>query len=333
LAVTARWAAVAFVVAALPVGAQAQSLTTEVAVTAGGSTQDVNAQAMQVRVFGATRSDWRVFLEGAFGRTAGASSDAFGAAYPYDRRVRAMETYLEKTFRPNGAIVGVRAGRYRVPFGISGGSDYSYSGFLRAPLVRYGSNWALSNTFLEAGADVLVGMPSFDVETSLGRPHDQSPIGERRPAGLDVVLHGQAYYGSAIIGVSTLRTRPSMSGPFVSGNMVFHGIDGRWMRGGVEVRGEWIFGRPFDGVTTAGGYLDVLVHRLRMGPVTGVGRIERLDYAAGAYSSYPRRATVGAKVRLTTALTGQVNVVRDFGAAPVSRRPMLDLGLTCTLRF
>jgi len=107
------------------------------------------------------------------------------------------------------------------------------------------------------------------------------------------------------------------------------------MRGGVQLRGEWLFGRPFDHVSTAGGYFDLTVHRRAMGPVTAVGRIERLDYAAGPFSSYPRRATIGANVRFTRFLSGELNAIHELGA-PASftgRRTQLDAGLTCTVRF
>ena len=45
-----------------------------------------------------------------------------------------------------------------------------------------------------------------------------------------------------------------------------------------SLRGEWIDGRPFDGVATHGGYVDVIVHLLGMGPGhrRGAGRAARL---------------------------------------------------------
>ena len=39
--------------------------------------------------------------------------------------------------------------------------------------------------------------------------------------------------------------------------------------------------------------------------MTAVARLERLDYFAGPYSSYPRRATIGARVRFTRVVSGQ----------------------------
>ena len=103
------------------------------------------------------------------------------------------------------------------------------------------------------------------------------------------------------------------------------------MHGGVQTRGEWIDGRSFAGTRTFGGYVDVLVHRQGMGPVTAVGRAERLDYLAGIHSAFETRYTAGARIRLAPMIVGHVNLVREFerGEAPESS---LDLGLTFTAR-
>ena len=74
-----------------------------------------------------------------------------------------------------------------------------------------------------------------------------------------------------------ITTQPYQPETFAKGRTVFTGVDARWMAGGVQLRGEWLFGRPWDGTTTRGGYFDVSVHRPVMGPVTAVFRTERLD--------------------------------------------------------
>ncbi len=108
----------------------------------------------------------------------------------------------------------------------------------------------------------------------------------------------------------------------------------RWMRAGIQIRGEWLTGRPFEQASTQGGYLDVLVHRPFMGPATAVARFERLDYFAGRFSSFPRRYSVGAKVRGPHLLVGQINVIHQptdrTGRSP--GHTSLDVGLTLTLR-
>jgi hypothetical protein len=311
--------------------ARASVVHVESDVTFGQSSEDTTAGGFQLRLFGANKHDWRYFLEAAWGGTTSSTSDAFGAAYPYDRTLRPMETYLEKMFTPGASIVGLKAGRYRTPFGIYGRSDHAYNGFLRAPLIRYGKTWALSNDFLEAGADVVVGRPALSVEASLGAPQDASAT--PRQSGLDTVVRAQGYVGSLIAGASYLRTRASDMGPFVQGPMVFRGADARWMRSGVLIRGEWIDGRPFDGVSTRGGYVDAIVHRVGMGPVTAVARAERLDYDAGPFSEYLRRYTAGARVRLSSVFAASVNVLGQPGGLSNGHRVAVDAALTCSVRF
>src|SRR5438128_12238174 len=118
---------------------------------------------MRLRGFGEMKSGMRFFVEAAWATRRSedddSGSDAFGAAYPYTDRAQVIEAYAERTFRPRHALAGVRLGRYRMPFGISNASEHAYSGFLRAPLVRYDGYFALSNNFLEHGADVIVGVP------------------------------------------------------------------------------------------------------------------------------------------------------------------------------
>ena len=109
--------------------------------------------------------------------TWGEHSDAFGAAYPYNHRVRPMELFArEDGDAAARSLWGTRVGRYRTPFGLSNRSDHAYTGFLRAPLIRYGGYWALSNNFLETGASVVAGTPRLFAEVSLGIPQDEDDL-------------------------------------------------------------------------------------------------------------------------------------------------------------
>ena len=307
-------------------------VTGEADVTVGHSTQGVNAAGTQIRLFGPVSSEWRVWLEATWAGNYGErESDAFGSAYPYDRRLRPMEVYAERSFSGRGRLATLRVGRARLPFGISGRSEHAYGGFTRAPLIRYGQNWALSNNFMSTGVDALIGRPSLSVEGSVGVSQDEGA--DPRPESLDLVVRGQGYTHSTIIGVSHMRSRPSMSGPFVHGPMQFSGIDARWMRGGLMLRGEWIAGRPFDGVKTRGGYVDAIVHHTGMGPVTLVGRVERLDYFAGPFSDFFRRAAVGGRYQATRALGAQVNVIHQPHGLAGGHTTALDTSVTYPLRF
>ena len=312
--------------------ASGQSLTAEADVTAGYSTDEVSALATQLRGFGDLKAGIRFYLEGAWARRSERETDAFAAAYPYGGRLEVIEAYGERLFTPGKALLGLRAGRYRTPFGIAGRSDHAYSGFLRAPLIRYDDYFALSNTFLEHGVDVIAGVPQLYLEASLGVPGDAG--GVKRRDGFDSVVRLQGYHGPWIVGLSHIRTQPTQPASFARGRSEFTGVDVRWMHEGVLVRGEWITGQPFDGTTSDGWYADVMFHRAVMGPVTAVLRAERLNYnTVSRFALHERRVTVGAKVRLPRGLTAQVNVLRQSGTLPNYRPAPVDLALTYSVRL
>lgn len=312
----------------------AQSVTTEAAVSAGVSTDEISAAATQLRAFGDVQGGIRYFTEAAWARVSDDDSDAFGAAYPYGNRVQVIEAYGERLFQPKRAIVGLRGGRFRTPFGIYNASDHAYTGFLRAPLIRYDNYFALSNNFLEHGADVVVGIPGLTVETSLGAPADVGSAVRR--SGLDTVVRAQGFYGPFIAGVSRIRTLPYQPAVFAHGHAEFTGIDLRWMKNGVQLRGEWITGQPFDGTTTTGWYADAIVHLVAMGPLTAVARVERLDYdtVSKRFALHTRRQTVGTRIRILEGLSVQVNLLHTSGqlAAEEYRPTAVDLGVTYSLR-
>ena len=157
-----------------------------------------------------------------------------------------------------------------------------------------------------------MGVPGLTFETSVGRPGD---VGAAiRQPGLDTVVRAQGSAGPFIIGLSHIRTLPDETGSFVHGRMEFTGLDLRWMRGSVQLRGEWIKGQPFDGTTTTGWYADAIVHRVAMGPVTAVARIEQLDYdTSPPFDLHRRRQTLGARIRIRDGLSAEVNLMHQTG--------------------
>jgi hypothetical protein len=72
-------------------GAKAQT-SMEVTQSVGGSTEEVAAAGTQLRLFGEVLSGTRFTLEGAWGTRSPDEGDAFGVAYPYDNRVRAISS-------------------------------------------------------------------------------------------------------------------------------------------------------------------------------------------------------------------------------------------------
>jgi hypothetical protein len=312
--------------------AHSQSVAIELAQTGGYSTEDVAAIATQLRAFGElTPARLRFNVEVAWAARSAEGTDVFGAAYPYDAGVQLIEAYGERTFLPGRGLFGLKVGRYRTPFGISSGSDHAYNGFLRAPLIRYDGYFALSNNFLEQGVDVVVGTPRLALEASVGVPGDAGHT-ERR-SGIDKVVRGQGALGPMIIGVSYIDTRPYQSPAFAHGHAVFTGLDVRWMQHGVQMRGEWISGRPFDGTTTNGGYVDAIVHRPGMGRVTAVGRAERLAYEAPPpFALMAQRYSAGTRIRLFDRLSAEIALVHHTRQLPQRRPTALDFGLTYSLR-
>jgi hypothetical protein len=327
-----RWLAAAGFVLASAAPVAAQSIVGEVALTGGATSESKTAQATQGRISADT--PWlRLFGEASWARVTGEESDAFGGAYPYEPRLEAMEIYGERMFQRQGALAAVRAGRFRTPFGIYGTSDHGYGGFLRAPLIRYPGYWALANTFLEHGVNVVAGVPSLQGEYSIGRPADVGEDEEKRRGGTDHVMRAQAYRGDVIVGVSHIRTQPYQPERYAHGRAVFTGVDARWTRSGVQLRGEWLEGRPFDGMHTRGGYVDTLVHHRTMGPVTGVARVEMLDYAAGVRSRLAKRATLGARITAGRGVVAHVNAIHQRGSLEAHFRNAFDVGVTYTARF
>jgi len=311
--------------------ASAQTVTTEGSISAGQTTEEhASAAGTQVRVFGAAARSIHFYAEAAWGATSDDDVPAFASAYPYGDRLQIIEAYAEGTL-PRKGVASLKLGRYRTPFGISSGSDQGYSGFLRAPLIRYDGYFALSNAFLEQGADVMIGVPRFTVEASLGVPGDVGSA--QRPSGLDPVIRVQGYAGALVVGASYISTPPYQNPLFAHGRARFTGIDARWMRSGLQFRGEWLTGQPFDNTSTTGWYADVLVHRVGMGPVTVVGRAERLRYdTTPPFDMSATRQTAGARIRVVQGLSLQANLTHQTGGAAKYTSRALDVGLTYSLR-
>ena len=176
----------------------------------------------------------------------------------------------------------------------------------------------MSNNFLETGASVVAGTPRLQAEVSLGIPQDEDV--QRRRRGFDRVVRAADRDRRRSSSAAATSTRSRREQRVLRARQ--HGVPGastrRWMRGGVQVRGEWIDGRSFAGTRTYGGYADLIVHRPFMGPVTAVARAERLDYLAGRFSSYPRRYTAGARVRLASMLVAHVNAIHEPAYDPAA---------------
>ena len=221
--------------------AQAQSVTAEADVTVGHSTENIDAAAAQLRLFGSVKADG-----GSTGRSPGRRCrrarrtrsarpiPTTGSSGPSRRTPRRCSTRRE--------LVGLRPGDTVRRSASSSQSDQAYSGFLRAPLIRYGDYFALSNTFLESGADFLAGTSSLFVEGSVGVPQDQGS--SRRARGVDAVVRVQGYahlpHRSARATSTAGRARPAISSRGACGSAAWTCA---WTRRHRSPAGEWIQGR------------------------------------------------------------------------------------------
>lgn len=165
---------------ALDGDAWAQAVAAEFQQNVGTSSEAGTVAASQVRVFGEPLAGVRFKVEGSVGHHSGKDSDLLGTAYPYEGGADVIEAYGEYLLPPGRFLRSLRGGRYRTPFGISSASEHAYVGFLRPPLIRYGEYYALSSGYLEHGVDVVVGVPQFSAELSVGRPAD---VGEAISGG------------------------------------------------------------------------------------------------------------------------------------------------------
>jgi hypothetical protein len=309
---------VALVMAATARADAQETIAAEVDITTGYSGEDIRAAAMQFRISGEGPARVQFFAEAAWGdRWAGGApvigqslsgvdpmgSDVFGATYPYGGRVRLMEMYAERYFNPAGVMLGVRGGRFRMPFGIYNRSDFGYTGFLRPPLIRYDGYFGVSNNWLEDGAMFVAGLPQLFVEGAISRPHDVGFAVRRE--GVDASIRAQGYRGQFIVGVSHARSNPYLSPRFAVGRQAFSGVDVRWAHPtGLQAR-----------------------------PFTAVIRGERMDYTAPEpRDRRAKRLTLGTRVRFSGPVTLQLNYLRQQGDLPRLKSHSLDFSATYSVR-
>lgn len=311
--------------------AGAQTGAVEISQSVGASTESVTAAGVQLRGLVDAGHGLRAVLEGSWGDRSGGTTDVFGTAYPYDGGLQLIEAYAEWGRSGNG-LRAVRAGRYRTPFGLASASDHAYIGFLRPPLIRYGTYWALSSGYLEHGVDLLAGVSRVSLELSASKPSDVGAA-IRRDGSTTLAARAELSAGPAVVGVSRLDTTPYSPARFARGRTRFTGVDLRAMAGGVQVRGEWLDGQPFDGRATRGGYLDVIVHTRRMNRLTALGRVERLDYEAPVqFALFTKRATAALRLRTWQGAAISVGLTHQSGQQTQQRPTALDVGMTWVVR-
>lgn len=319
------------IVLAWPMSASGQTAAVEVVQSVGGSSESLVAAGVQARGLAEPVKGLQLRFELAWGQRSKGVSDVFGTAYPYGGNVDVIESYAE-WLRGGRGLRALKAGRYRTPFGLSSASDHAYMGFLRPPLIRYGDYWGISTGYLEHGVDVLVGVPQFSVEASVGRPGDVGDV-LRRP-GWTGAVRVEGSGGPWIVGASFLNTMPYEPTEFAPGRTHFGGVDARWMQAGVQFRGEWLFGQYSDVATTTGGYVDAIVHTPAMGRVTALARAERLNYDTlpVEWALVTHRYSTAMRVRVWEGLSVSLGLAHQGGQQTQRRPTAVDVGISWALR-
>jgi hypothetical protein len=179
--------------------------------------------------------------------------------------------------------------------------------------------------------DLVAGVPNLTVETALAAPGDVGEIVRR--GGLDAIVRVQGYWGPLIAGASYMDTPLSEPARVTEGRNHVTGIDLRWTHAGIQLRGEWIAGRPFGARKSTGWYADALIHRTAMGPVTAIVRVERIDFGEpeNDTAEYLSRQTIGVRVNVGGGVTLQVNALHQTGDDEYLPRA-LDLAVTWSVR-
>jgi hypothetical protein len=184
-----------------------------------------------------------------------------------------------------------RLGRFQIPFGIHNRSELYYVGLISDPLVRY---YPFQGPHLEDSANGLEYLRSagpWQVEAVLLGRGDA--IGAVVPRGDEGSLRIQRYTGSLIIGLNAFRSRAPVAGAGNTGEGHFFGLDFRFSRPALILRGEIVTGHV-PGGSPEGFYLDALYHPVRLGRVTVVGRTEAVR-GQPRFGGLYERETIGLK--------------------------------------
>ena len=245
-----------------------------------------------------------------------------------------MEIYAERYFRPRGAMLAVRAGRFRMPFGIYNRSDHGYSGFLRPPLIRYDGYFGISNNWLEDGAMFTAGAAAT-VRRSQRQPPARRRI--RRSARRARHVDPRARLPRTVRRRRKLRAQQSVSVAAICRRTP--GVLGRRCAMGASVRTAGARGIP-EGPFVRGRVDNRLVcrrHRApaRNGAVHG-GRPRRSRWTTRLPAPRDRRAkrlTLGTRVRLPGPVTLQLNYLRQHGDLPRLKSHSIDFSATYSFRM
>jgi hypothetical protein len=208
----------------------------------------------------------------------------------YDRQAGVDEKLSEAYGEWRGGKLRARAGRFLVPFGIYNRSELYYVGLVNPPILKeyLGGEYQVGRS--EQGLSFVRSDGRWQLEAALFS--DDGAWRAVIPSGGEGCLRLQYYTGAVVLGVSALRERGDESGTPEEGAARFFGLDFRFSRPSLILRGEVVSGSA-PGGSPGGFYVDLLHRPPQIRNVTFVARVE----SARGLSGQPRyrRGTVGAK--------------------------------------
>jgi hypothetical protein len=215
-----------------------------------------------------------------------------------------QQVALEKQWGANRAQVGL----VRLPFGIYDTRETYASGLIDYPIPRSGYRYH-SVDWGVPGVSWSGGTPRLQVETALFNGRSSGQWGNQNPVG-GGAARLQTYVGGLILGFSRWDGYANTGRDHQ--NIHMNGVDVRWTRPHLLIRGEYLFGN-FSADNAHGAYLDIYYHLPKYQKITLVGRLETLK--PGADDPASRQVTLGARYALTNQWILSVNWRRNNGSS------------------
>ncbi len=230
--------------------------------------------------------------------------------------VEEEEFFIEEAFLSLETPLGtVKAGKFRLPFGIYQRSEQDYMGILQKPLVKSEARMPFQLAKEDAGILLLGGNPKLSYESALMNSQSDGLNGLEN--GLkDFSLHLQTYQEPLILGVNFYRgsyLTPINAIP-VRKKSRAEGLDWRISFPYLILRGEWILGEIQNGESHDywGFYQDTFYHFPTLPKLTGILRIETLRRTNASPPDNIRQVIVGAKYFLRPFITLSINASRKI---------------------
>lgn len=220
-----------------------------------------------------------------------------------------QEATLQKDWKDQQLQLGI----IRMPFGLSNFSEMYASGVIDYPLIRgeyqtMGVNWGVPGIRFNGGS------PNLRIEAAAFGGQGAGVWGNMDNLS-GASFRVQGYYKDFIVGLS--RWDGTMSAKFghpTRGGVHFTGVDLRYTRPHLLVRGEYLFGQMSD-EHPQGGYVDIYYHLPKYHRWTLVARME--NFRAALDDSWMNQWTLGFRYTMSRdwvfALNWRTNNGRNYG--------------------